>query len=157
MSAVPPGKYRLTAQAEGSSLAATGIAASGANIAADLSLSVGSDPVIAAATLALADRTVSGQAVTAAGQPASGVMVLLVPEAPLSAALTYQQESDSDGTWTLYGVVAGKYKALAIRDGWDLSWKQPAALQRYIAGAVEVTVAAPGTTPLPSPVIAQAR
>ncbi len=102
VSAVPSGKYRLLSQGEGSALAVTGMAASGAEVAADLSLSVSSDPVIAAATLAPADRAVCGRVITAAGLPASGVMVLLVPEAPLSPAMTYQQESDSDGTWTLY-------------------------------------------------------
>ena len=84
-------------------------------------------------------------------------MVLLVPEAPLSPALTYQQESDSDGTWMIYGAVPGKYRAMAIRDGWDLAWKQPASLTPYLGGAVEVTVAEPGTTALPGPVLAQAR
>ena len=156
-SAVPPGKYRLLSRAEGPALAFTGMAANGAEAAADLSLIIEADPVILAATLAPADRAVTGQVVTAARQPASGVMVLLVPEAPLSPALTYQQESDSDGTWTLYGVVAGRYRALAIRDGWDLAWKQPAAVAPYLTEAVEVTVNAPGTTTLPAPLPVQAR
>ncbi len=153
---VPPGRYRLASRAEGPALAVTGIAAGGAEAAADLSLQIGSEPAIVAATLAPADRAVSGQ-VTTGAQPASGVMVLLIPEAPLSPALTYQQESDSDGTWTLYGVVAGRYKAVAIRNGWDLAWKQPATLAPYLKGAVDVVVAAPGVTTLSSPVLAQER
>ena len=155
--AVPPGKYRLSPHAEGPMLVVTGIAASGAEAASDLSLSIGTDSAIVAATLAPADHAVSGQVLTAAGQPADGMMVLLVPETPLSAALTYQQESDSDGSWSLYGIVAGRYRAIAIRDGWDLAWKQPSVLARYLGEAVEVTVAASGVITLPEPVIAQAR
>ncbi len=155
-SAVTPGRYRLQPRG-GAALSVTGVAASGAETAADGSLVFGTDPVMVAATLASADRAVSGRVLTAAGQPEAGVMVLLVPEAPLSPTLIYQQESDSDGTWTIYGVVPGKYQVLAIRDGWDLTWKQAAVLTRYLGEAVEVVVSVPGETALPKPVLAQAR
>ncbi len=160
--AVPPGDYRMSVRGAEGAAVLTGAAASGGKITDDLQLQVGSDPIILAGTLVLADRDVSGVVVAADGSRASGVMVVLLPETPAgqpqpAPSLYQQQESDSDGTWTIRGVAPGKYKALAIQDGWDLAWRKREAMERYAAGAVTVEVTSPGSTALRTPLVAQQR
>ncbi len=149
----PPGEYRLAISGAGSSAwAVTGAAATGAEVGEDSRLHVGADPVMLAATVARADGVVSGQ--VAGGE--SGVMVLVAPQAG-SAALGQQDESDSDGTWTVRGLTPGRYWIMAIRDGWDLGWKRPGALARYQQRAMPVTVPAGGSVTVPEQIAAQAR
>lgn len=67
------------------------------------------------------------------GQPAAGAMVLLVPQnAANSPGLVRRDQSDSDGTFTLYNIVPGQYTLLAIEDGWRLPWSNPKLLHRYL-------------------------
>ena len=66
-------------------------------------------------------------------RPMAGAMVLLVPSDPANnAILIRRDQSDSDGTFTLYSVVPGHYTLLAIRNGWDLEWMNPAVLKSYL-------------------------
>ncbi len=153
--ALLPGDYRFVLDGV-RGLEVTGAAASGATISDDLLLHVASDPVMVAATVSAAAASLSGVAVDGRGIPEAGAMILLVP-ANGSAVLFRQDESDSDGTWTVRGVVKGQYHALAIRDGWDLKWKDRAVIARYLAGAVDATVSASGDLMLPTPLLIQAR
>ena len=80
-------------------------------------------------------------------KPAAGVMVLLVPEdvglpAGEKEELARMDQSDSDGTFTLGGVVPGKYVLLAIEDGWELEWRQEGPLTPYLQKGVTVVLAA---------------
>src|SRR5262249_39687758 len=62
-----------------------------------------------------------------APQPAA--MVLLVPDNPAqNMTLFRRDQSDSDGTFTLAEVVPGQYKIVAIMDGWNLSYTDPAVM-----------------------------
>jgi hypothetical protein len=73
--------------------------------------------------------TINGTA-RSKGQPAAGAMILLVPENPeLNLPLFRRDQSDSDGTFTLRDVVPGRYKILAIENGWDLEWANSALLK----------------------------
>ena len=168
--AVPAGDYRLSIAAGGGGAAVvTDAAATGARISEEsdsLVLHVGADPVMLAATVALANGTVSGRVLAAGGAAASGAMVLLVPSgsspglgsAAPEAMLYRQDESDSDGTWTIYGVVPGTYRAVAIHDGWDLAWRKPEVLARYLAaGSETVTVPNGGLAALGRPLPELAR
>jgi hypothetical protein len=66
-------------------------------------------------------------------KPMAGAMVLLVPSDPAdNAILIRRDQSDSDGTFTLSSVVPGHYTLLAIRNGWDLEWMNPAVLKSYL-------------------------
>jgi hypothetical protein len=81
------------------------------------------------------------------GKPVAGAMVLMVPEAAgLSGdemeQLVRMDQSDSDGTFTLGGVVPGKYVLLAIEDGWELEWKDEAVLAPYREKGVSVEMGA---------------
>ena len=67
------------------------------------------------------------------GKPTSGVMVLLVPETGENLEEnSHLDESDSDGTFTLAEIPPGKYKLMAIEDGWELERTNWSALQPYL-------------------------
>jgi hypothetical protein len=71
----------------------------------------------------------------------AGAMVLLVPNDPVNEqVLCRRDQTDSDGTFTLAGVVPGKYRLLAIQNGWDLEWLNPGVLNPYLHQAVPIEV-----------------
>jgi hypothetical protein len=79
------------------------------------------------------------------GKPLAGVMIVLVPQdIEHNSALVRRDQSDSDGTFTLYYVLAGTYTIVAIQNGWDLQWLNPAVLQPYLKGGEVVSVAPRG-------------
>ena len=76
-------------------------------------------------------------------KPFAGAMVLLVPDDGLHDKQRYRRdESDSDGTFTLRQVVPGRYTAIAIQNGWNLEWGDPAVLNPYLEKGEKVTVTA---------------
>src|SRR5205823_12321989 len=91
------------------------------------------------------------------GKPAAGVMVLLAPQSGREMEEdSRMDESDSDGTFTLGGILPGDYILLAIKDGWDLEWAKPGVLEPYLSAgqnlliganqSIKVTVSAQGKT-----------
>ena len=76
------------------------------------------------------------------GNPAAGVMVLIAPESGenLEEHMRMDQ-SDSDGTFTLPGIVPGKYLLMAIQDGWNLEWANWSVLQPYREKAQALQIA----------------
>ncbi len=75
-------------------------------------------------------------------KPAGGIMIVLAPlDLKSNPALFRRDQSDSDGTFTLNAVVPGRYTLMAIEDGWDLEWADPAVLQKYISGGESVQIA----------------
>jgi hypothetical protein len=67
------------------------------------------------------------------GRPVSGVMVLLAPEdAKDNQILFRRDQSDSDGTFLLFNIIPGRYRLLAIDEGWDLDWADPNVLAAYL-------------------------
>jgi hypothetical protein len=78
-----------------------------------------------------------------AGHPASGVMVLLAPEdAKDNQILFRRDQSDSDGTFLLFNIIPGRYRLLAIDEGWELNWADPNVLAAYLKKSVTVQVRA---------------
>jgi protocatechuate 3,4-dioxygenase beta subunit len=77
------------------------------------------------------------------GKTIDGVMVVLVPELPEhNLALFRRDQSDSDGSFNLNGVVPGKYTVVAIESAWELAWFQPSVIKKYLAGGEAVHVQA---------------
>jgi len=75
------------------------------------------------------------------GQPFPGAMIVLVPENPeVNLPLFRRDQSDSDGTFTLRDVLPGRYKIVAIENGWDLQWANPAFLKPRLAHAESAEV-----------------
>jgi Carboxypeptidase regulatory-like domain len=93
-----------------------------------------------------------------AGKPVSGAMVVLVPKDPESnRELFRRDQSDQDGTFSLLGVIPGRYTVIAIENGWDLDWAKPAILAQYTKRGQSITVGsrANGAMQLPDPVEVQ--
>lgn len=66
-------------------------------------------------------------------KPVPGAMVVLVPQDPVhNLTLFRRDQSDSDGTFTLRSVLPGKYTVVAIENGWDLEWTDPAVLKPFL-------------------------
>jgi hypothetical protein len=77
--------------------------------------------------------------------PAAGVMIVLVPQNLAgNLSLVPRDQSDSDGTFTLPDVLPGSYTVVAIRNGWDLEWANPAVLKPYLPGGQMIQVQANG-------------
>lgn len=73
--------------------------------------------------------------------PFASAMIVLVPQDPAdNAPLFRRDQSDSDGTFTLPDVVPGQYTVIAIANGWDLDWSNPAVLQPYLKRGAAVQV-----------------
>jgi hypothetical protein len=59
-------------------------------------------------------------------KPASGVMVALIPKNPQSHRDMFRRDqSDSDGSFTVRGVIPGTYTLVAVDDAWGFPWNQP--------------------------------
>jgi hypothetical protein len=81
------------------------------------------------------------------GKPFAGAMILLVPvDFENNSLLTRRDQSDSDGTFTLGPIVPGKYKVVAIENGWTTSWADPKTIQPYLKNIAEVEVTGAATT-----------
>jgi hypothetical protein len=93
------------------------------------------------------------------GKGLGGAMVVLVPKRQSKLdVLAKRDQSDSDGSFSLSGVVPGEYTVVAIEDGWELDWLQPGALARYLPRGQSVTVNEGNHTVHPAgPVAAQPR
>jgi len=97
-------------------------------------------------TLVPGDAQVNG-VVNRAGKGVAGAMVVLVPKNPdLHRDLFRRDQSDLDGTFSLQGVVPGSYTVLAIDDGWNLDWSEPAVIAAYLKGGRTIKI---GGQPMP--------
>jgi len=60
-------------------------------------------------------------------------MIVLVPRNPEENRDRIRRaESDLDGSFSLPNVIPGSYTILAIENGWDLDWAEPAVLAGYL-------------------------
>jgi hypothetical protein len=76
------------------------------------------------------------------GKGLSQAMVVLVPQSlEGNVDLFRRDQSDSDGTFSLYQVLPGHYTVVAIENGWDLDWQNLAVLRPYLEHGepIEVT------------------
>jgi hypothetical protein len=153
--AVPAGVYQIVLNGTSTPLTVAAMAASGAEVHGN-QLTVGSDSVLLAVTLAAGSTTINGF-VQRDGKGVGGTMVLLVPADPAaSTELVRRDQSDSDGSFTLGGVVSGDYIVVAIENGWDLEWARRDAIASYLAHGVKVQVRAnQRIVNLPQPVAMQ--
>lgn len=95
-----------------------------------------------------------------AGKPFAGAMVVLVPKNPeMNRDLFRRDQSDLDGTFSFRDVVPGTYTVLAIENGWDLDWSQPAVIGAYVnhGQKIEVGNQVGRTTNLAEPVEVQSK
>jgi 5-hydroxyisourate hydrolase-like protein (transthyretin family) len=137
---IKPGRYTVALQSSGGyflrKMSVTGAKLTGRT------LEIGANSSVhIAATVGRGVAQVDGVALRA-GQPFAGAMIVLVPrDAANNSPLFRRDQSDSDGSFTLPNVVPGQYTVLALANGWDLEWGNPAVLQPYLKGgeAVQIT------------------
>ena len=116
-------------------------------------------PTLVSLTLVAGTATVQGFA-KRSGKPASGVMIVLVPNDPENHRdLFRRDQSDLDGSFNLRSVIPGSYSVVAIENGWELDWSQPEVIARYAVPGHKLTVNErnQGIVHLPAPVEAQPR
>lgn len=137
---IPPGTYEVDLASSGgevvSSIAATGARVKGQN------LEIGGDgPVQLTIHVVRGLGRIDGTALRD-GKPASGVMVVLVPQnAQDNLPRLRRDQSDLDGTFSMRSVLPGTYRVVALRDGWNTDWMNPQALAGYwkTGKAVEIS------------------
>jgi hypothetical protein len=74
-------------------------------------------------------------------KPMAGVMIALIPKDPESHLDMFRRDqSDSDGSFVLPGVIPGIYTLVAVEDVWGFPWRQPGALARYVKHGQDLTI-----------------
>jgi Carboxypeptidase regulatory-like domain len=77
------------------------------------------------------------------GAGAEGVLVALVPEKFEDANdLMRVGESDSSGAFELEKVVSGRYRLIAVEDGWDADWRSVEFLKKFVERGKDVEIGA---------------
>jgi protocatechuate 3,4-dioxygenase beta subunit len=123
-----------------------------------VTIAPGSLPSIAL-TLVSGDAQIQG-VVRRGGKGVAGAMVVLVPKNPdLHRDLFRRDQSDLDGSFTLQGIVPGTYTVLAIENGWDLDWSEPAVIAAYLKRGRQIEISGHANQPLElgEPIEAQSR
>ena len=111
----------------------SGLDATGAKVTGTRVIIAGGSPVLRL-HLARGRGTVSGFALLP-DRPAEGALVLLVPitfGAPGNTLPLLRDQANSDGSFLLSAVTPGKYILLAIDHGWDVHWRDPQSLERFL-------------------------
>jgi hypothetical protein len=153
---IAPGAYDFQVHAPGPALAIAQIAVAGAQSQGNR-ITVASEPVMIAATLATGTTTVTGFT-NRDGKAAGGVMILLVPHNRNASPDLYRRDqSNTDGSFTLNRVVPGTYTLVAIDNGWTLEWARPDVTAPYLASGIQVQVTGQKTLALSSAVEVQQR
>jgi hypothetical protein len=136
---VPPGTWTLTANNSKGTLAVIATSVAGTVTAGD-QIVVRDHPLSVVVTLSAAQTRVQGFT-RSNGKGLSGALVLLVPrEAASWPGLMRADQSDSDGSFNLRDVPAGRYTVIAIQDGWKLDWQSREVTAPYLRGGVSITI-----------------
>jgi hypothetical protein len=135
---VPPGRYEVTLVGR-PNLYLTGMSAQSAEVKGRyVTVRAGDSSLTLHVSTGMA--TVTG-IVTEEGKPCVGAMVLLVPamlDDPGSFTLMARDQSNTDGSFDLNGVIPGQYILIAIDNGWHINWNDQATLRQYLTHGVPI-------------------
>jgi hypothetical protein len=139
---VIPGKYDVLAGSQTEDYSVSRIAwEGGAAAGRTVNVPAGSSLAIAVSLLG-GSVTIDGFA-KRDGKAFDGAMVVLIPQNPEAHVdLFRRDQTDLDGSFTLFNVRPGRYKVIAIENGWDLDWAKPAVLAHYGRNGRSLSVAA---------------
>ncbi|MFZ0418168.1 MAG: carboxypeptidase regulatory-like domain-containing protein [Candidatus Sulfotelmatobacter sp.] len=116
------------------------LSATGAKVMGQSIQIIGSTPVHLNIELPPTLSKINGTALRN-GKAFAGAMIVCVPENPENnLPLFRRDQSDSDGTFTLPDVLPGRYKILAIENGWDFEWANPELLKSRLDHAESAIV-----------------
>jgi hypothetical protein len=134
-----PGTYSVYA-INGENSIISSLKATGAQVAGQTAQITGGKTVELEISLSNSLSKINGTA-NREGKPIAGAMILLVPEAAeINLPKFRRDQSDSDGTFTLRDVLPGRYRILAIDDGWELEWANLALLKNRLEHAQKIEV-----------------
>ena len=134
-----PGTYSVYAMNGPNSMIGS-MKATGAQVVGQTIQITGGKPVQLEIEMSTTVSKISGVA-RRDGQPVAGAMIVLVPEeAEINLPKFRRDQSDSDGTFTLLDVLPGRYRMLAIEDGWDLEWANLSLLKKRLEKAQRIDV-----------------
>jgi hypothetical protein len=150
-----PGRYEVVVWNFGKAYSIAQISSSDTEISGhSINVSQGST-VSASLTLVTGMGNLTGIA-KQAGRALAGAMVVLVPKDPtLNPDLFRRDQTDLDGTFQLNSVVTGSYTIMAIQDGWDLDWSQPASIAPYMRKGEQIDIVNQRSLSLPHPIEVQ--
>ena len=138
---VHPGRYDVVLLNSGD-LALKSISAMGAKVTGETVEIAGPGRVHLALIASKGNGRLEG-VVLRGDKPVGGAMVVLVPRDPANNwPLFRRDQSDSDGSFELSTVMPGAYTLLAIENGWELEWANPAVLESYLPQGQPVQVEA---------------
>jgi len=138
---VLPGKYEVAVSSQQGEVYVKSVEVAGATSTSAVQINEGAE-VNLTITLARGTGTIEGVALLD-GKPTAGVMVVLVPADDwVGTARFRRDQADSDGTFTLSNVVPGKYRVVALREGWKLPWSDPKTMQSFLTEGTPVQIAA---------------
>ena len=130
--AAPAGRYQVTLTGE-PDLYVTSLSLGEKSVAGRLMVLPGGSTTLTL-HVARGRASLTGRALVN-GKPVPGAMILLVPASfgqPGSNDLLRRDQSNTDGSYELEGIVPGDYILLAIDHGWTVNWQDPATLDRYL-------------------------
>lgn len=135
-----PGDYSVFV-ASGLNSTIGSLSATGALVEGQMIRVTASNPIQLRIELSNSLSTINGIA-RRNDEPFAGAMIVLVPQSPeKNLPLFRRDQSDSDGTFTLHDVLPGRYKILAIEDGWDVEWADIALFKARLDRALNIEVA----------------
>jgi uncharacterized protein (DUF2141 family) len=158
---IEPGKYTVLAFAQeaGKAYGVTRLSSQGSEITGHtINVPPGTNLEISV-SLAEGTANVEGFA-KRGGKGVAGAMIVMVPQDPENnRELFRRDQSDLDGSFTLLKVIPGTYAIVAIENGWELDWSQPAVILQYAkhAQTVKVDPQAQSSVHVPEPVEVQAK
>jgi Carboxypeptidase regulatory-like domain len=139
---VQEGAYKVFVNHPGSDEYVGGVYAAGAKASGREITIAGAGDVQLNITMGRGVGQVTGVA-KADGKPTANVMVLLVPETGQNLQEDYRlDQSDSDGTFALGGILPGRYSLVGIEDGWDLEWTNATVLKPYLTKGQTLQISA---------------
>jgi hypothetical protein len=139
-SALPPGTYEVSLS-DGPSLQVSSLEATGAAVSHRTIEIPAGQPVKLTVHTSEAKCSLAGFALKD-GKPFAGAMIVLVPQDPdQNPALFHRDQSDSDGSFSMAPLFPGRYTLLALENGWDLEWSNPAVLFKYLPNGLPVEIA----------------
>jgi hypothetical protein len=154
---VIPGKYDVLAGSQNQVFSVQRISWEGGGVSGrSLTIPAGASVSISVSLLG-GSATVEGFA-KRNGKGVDGAMVVLIPKDPEANHDRFRRDqTDLDGSFSLYNVSPGSYTVIAIENGWDLDWAKPAVLANYGRHGQSLVIRAQtkGTIRLPEPIAAE--
>jgi len=136
---LPPGEWEIELLSRLASVPILSTSVDG-RVTATNHIHVGEKPIELDITARASALHVEGFALKQ-GRGQAGVLVLLVPvDLHNHSDWLRNDQSDSDGSFSFPGTPPGHYTLIALEDAWDLEWRSPEFISRFLAGGVSVTI-----------------